>query len=57
MFRRTLFIRTKHNLQIWGVIPFLKLQNDLFQIFVIIQCSTSAWWEARTNQILTAAES
>ena len=27
-FKRTLFIRTKYNLQIFGVIPFSKLQND-----------------------------
>ena len=27
-FKRTLFIRTKHNLYIFGVIPFIKLQND-----------------------------
>ena len=26
-FKRTLFIRTKHNLYIFGVIPFIKLQN------------------------------
>ena len=26
--KRTLFIRTKHNMQIFGVIPFIKLQND-----------------------------
>ena len=29
-FERTLFIRTKHNLQIFGVIPFNKLQNDTY---------------------------
>ena len=28
MFKRTLFIRTKHNIRIFGVIPFIKLQND-----------------------------
>ena len=28
MFKRTLFIRTKLNLRIFGVIPFVKLQND-----------------------------
>ena len=28
MFRRTLFIRTKHDMQIFGVIPFIKLQNN-----------------------------
>ena len=27
-FKRTLFIRTKHNMQIFRVIPFIKLQND-----------------------------
>ena len=27
-FRRTLFIRTKHNMQMLGVIPFIKLQNN-----------------------------
>ena len=27
-FQRTLFIRTKHSMQIFGVIPFVKLQND-----------------------------
>ena len=27
-FKRTLFIRTKHNIRIFGVIPFIKLQND-----------------------------
>ena len=27
-FKRTLFIRTKHNMRIFGVIPFIKLQND-----------------------------
>ena len=27
-FKRTLFIRTKHNTRIFGVIPFIKLQND-----------------------------
>ena len=27
-FKITLFIRTKHNMQIFGVIPFIKLQND-----------------------------
>ena len=26
--KRMLFIRTKHNMQIFGVIPFIKLQND-----------------------------
>ena len=26
--KRTLFIRTKHNMQIFGVIPFIVLQND-----------------------------
>ena len=28
MFKRMLFITTKHNTQILGVIPFIKLQND-----------------------------
>ena len=28
MFKRTLFIRTKHNMQMFGVIAFIKLQND-----------------------------
>ena len=27
-FRITLFIRTKHNMRIFGVIPFIHLQND-----------------------------
>ena len=27
-FKRTLFIRTKHNMQMFQVIPFIKLQND-----------------------------
>jgi len=27
-FKRTLFIGTKHNMQIFRVIPFIKLQND-----------------------------
>ena len=27
-FNRMLFIRTKHNMQIFGVIPFIKLQNN-----------------------------
>ena len=27
-FKRTLFIRTKHSMQIFGLIPFIKLQND-----------------------------
>ena len=27
-FKRTLYIRTKHNLQIFGIIPFIKQQND-----------------------------
>ena len=27
-FKRTLFIRTKHNMQISRVIPFIKLRND-----------------------------
>ena len=27
-FKGTLFIRTKHNKRIFGVIPFIKLQND-----------------------------
>ena len=27
-FRRTLFIRIKHNMQIFGVIAFIELQND-----------------------------
>ena len=28
-FKRTLlFIRTKHNMRIFGVIPFIKLRND-----------------------------
>ena len=27
-FKRTLFIMTKHNQQIFGLIPFIKLQND-----------------------------
>ena len=26
--KRTLFIRTKHNMRMFGVIPFIKLQND-----------------------------
>ena len=30
-FKRTLFIRTKHNTQIFGVIPFIKLQTTLKQ--------------------------
>ena len=28
MFKRTLFIRTKHKLRIFVLIPFIKLQND-----------------------------
>ena len=28
-FKITLFIRTKHNMQIFGVIPFIKLQNNI----------------------------
>ena len=28
--KRTLFIRTKHNMQILGVIPFFKLQNNTY---------------------------
>ena len=28
MHKRTLFIRTKYNLQMLGVIPFIKLQNN-----------------------------
>ena len=28
MFKRTLFIRTKYNMRIVGVIPFIELQND-----------------------------
>ena len=27
-FKRTLFIRTKHNMRIFGLIPFIELQND-----------------------------
>ena len=27
-FKRMLFIRTKHNMPIFGVIPFIKLEND-----------------------------
>ena len=27
-FRITLFTRTKHNMRIFGIIPFMKLQND-----------------------------
>ena len=27
-FKRTLFIRTKHNMRIFEVSPFIKLQND-----------------------------
>ena len=27
-FKRTLFVRTKHNIRIGGVIPFIKLKND-----------------------------
>ena len=27
-FKRTLFIRTKHSMQIFGVILFVELQND-----------------------------
>ena len=27
-FKRTLFIRTKHHMQIFGVMPFIKLQNN-----------------------------
>ena len=27
-FKTTIFIRTKYNMQILGVIPFIKLQND-----------------------------
>ena len=26
--KRTLFIRTKHKMRIFGVIPFIKLQNE-----------------------------
>ena len=26
--KRTLFIRTKHDMRIFGVIPFIKLQNN-----------------------------
>ena len=29
-FKRTLFIRTKHNMYIFGVIPSTKLQNDTY---------------------------
>jgi len=29
-FKITLFIRTKHNLRIFGIIRFIKLQNDTF---------------------------
>ena len=29
MFKRTLFIRTKHNIRIFAVIPFNKLRNDI----------------------------
>ena len=28
--KRTLFIRTKHNIRIFGVISFIKLQNDTY---------------------------
>ena len=28
MFKITLFIKTKHNMRILGIIPFIKLQND-----------------------------
>ena len=31
-FQITLFIRTKHNMQIFGVILFIKLQNDIKQL-------------------------
>ena len=27
-FKRTLFIRTRQNQQIFGLVPFIKLQND-----------------------------
>ena len=27
-FKRTLLVKTKHNLRIFGVIPFIKLKND-----------------------------
>ena len=27
-FERTLFIRTKHTMRIFGIIPFIKLRND-----------------------------
>ena len=27
-FKRRLFIRTKYNMRIFGIIPFIKLQND-----------------------------
>ena len=29
MFKRTLFIRTKHNMRIFGLISLIKLQNDI----------------------------
>ena len=30
-FQITLFIRTEHNMRIFGVIPFIKIQNDTLQ--------------------------
>ena len=39
----TLFIRTKHNMQIFGVIPLIKLQNDTL--------TTVKLWKTMENEM------
>ena len=41
-FKRTLFIRTEHDVQIFSVIPFIKLQNDTEQL---------SWWKMMKNEM------
>ena len=42
-FKRMLFIQTKHNMQIFRVIPFIKLQNDTE--------TTVKWWKTMKNEM------
>ena len=41
-FKTTLFTRTKHNIQIFGLIPFTKLQNEKKSL-EILKCTRRVW--------------
>ena len=43
-FKRTLFIRTKHSVQIFRVIPFIKLQNESNPLYKATKGQTTVKW-------------